>query len=121
MLRSGNDLDALSGRNVVGDPVQSQVSIERSGSVILAEDLSKNALGSVGLVVHKEQLDVTDVADEEGLVAGGHHVLGLLVGTIADLKLSLLLALSVSLRPSSAVSFPPSPLLLRNPAHCLPR
>jgi hypothetical protein len=35
--------------------------------------------------VHKEQLDVTDVADEESLVAGGHHVLGLLVGTETDL------------------------------------
>lgn len=35
--------------------------------------------------MHKEELDVTDVADEESLVAGGHHVLGLLVGTEADL------------------------------------
>jgi hypothetical protein len=35
--------------------------------------------------VHEEELDVVDVADEEGLVAGGHHVAGLLVGTIADL------------------------------------
>jgi hypothetical protein len=36
--------------------------------------------------VHEEELDVVDVADEEGLVAGGHHVAGLLVGTIADLE-----------------------------------
>jgi hypothetical protein len=35
--------------------------------------------------VHQEELDVADVADDEGLVAGGHHVLGLLVGTVADL------------------------------------
>lgn len=36
--------------------------------------------------MHEEELDVTDVADEEGLVAGGHHVAGLLVGAIADLE-----------------------------------
>jgi hypothetical protein len=36
--------------------------------------------------VHEEQLDVLDVADEEGLVARGHHVTGLLVGAIADLE-----------------------------------
>lgn len=45
-----------------------------------------NVLGGVGLVVHEEQLDVLDVADKEGLVARGHHVAGLLVGAIADLK-----------------------------------
>jgi hypothetical protein len=43
-------------------------------------------LGGIGLVVHEEELDVLDVADEEGLVARGHHVLGLLVGAIADLE-----------------------------------
>lgn len=42
-------------------------------------------LGGVGAVVHEEQLKVLDVADEESLVAGGHHVAGLLVGTVADL------------------------------------
>ena len=47
--------------------------------------VDENVLGSVGLVVHEEELDVLDVADKEGLVAGGHHVLGLLVGAIADL------------------------------------
>ena len=46
----------------------------------------ENALCGVGLVVHEEQLDVLDVADEESLVAGGHHVLGLLVGAVSDLK-----------------------------------
>jgi hypothetical protein len=35
--------------------------------------------------VHEEELKVLDVADEESLVAGGHHVAGLLVGTVADL------------------------------------
>lgn len=44
-----------------------------------------NVLSGKGLVVHQKKLDVLDVADEEGLVAGGHHVLGLLVGAIADL------------------------------------
>jgi hypothetical protein len=35
--------------------------------------------------VHEEELKVLDVVDEESLVAGGHHVTGLLVGTVADL------------------------------------
>lgn len=46
----------------------------------------QNVLCGVDLVVHQEELEVAYVADDEGLVAGGHHVLGLLVGTIADLK-----------------------------------
>ena len=45
-----------------------------------------NVLSSIGLVVHEEELDILDVADEESLVAGGHHVAGLLVGAIADLE-----------------------------------
>lgn len=40
----------------------------------------------MGLVVHEKELDIVDVADEESLVAGGHHVAGALVGAIADLK-----------------------------------
>lgn len=44
-----------------------------------------NVLGSVASVVHQEELDVVDVADQEGLVAGGRQVTGLLVGAIADL------------------------------------
>lgn len=35
--------------------------------------------------MHQEELDVLGVVDEEGLVAGGHHVAGLLVGSITDL------------------------------------
>ena len=46
-------------------------------------------LGGVGAVVHHQQLDVLQVADEEGLVAGGHHVAGLLVGAIANLSLRI--------------------------------
>lgn len=45
-----------------------------------------NVLGGVGPVVHQEELDVVDVVDDEGLVARGHHELGLLVGAIADLE-----------------------------------
>ena len=48
-----------------------------------------HVLGGVGLVVHQEELDVVDVADEERLVAGGHHVAGLLVGAIADLGVEI--------------------------------
>lgn len=35
--------------------------------------------------MHQEELDVLGVVDEESLVAGGHHVAGLLVGAITDL------------------------------------
>lgn len=42
-------------------------------------------LGGVGLVVHEEEVEVTGVVDEESLVAGGHHVAGLLVAAVADL------------------------------------
>lgn len=35
--------------------------------------------------MHEQQLDVLGVVDEESLVAGGHHVLGLLVATVTDL------------------------------------
>jgi hypothetical protein len=35
--------------------------------------------------VHKEEVEVAGVVDEEGLVAGGHHVAGLLVGSVANL------------------------------------
>lgn len=36
--------------------------------------------------MHEQQLDILDVVDDESLVAGGHHVAGLLVGAIADLN-----------------------------------
>lgn len=42
-------------------------------------------LGSVGAVVHEQEVEVAGVVDEEGLVAGGHHVAGLLVAAVADL------------------------------------
>lgn len=61
LLGAGNDVDALAG----GD--------------------SRGNLGGVGAVVHHEELEVLDVVDQEGLVAGGHHVAGLLVGAVADL------------------------------------
>lgn len=61
MLGAGNDVDALAGGDGGGN------------------------LGGVGAVVHHEELEVLDVVDEEGLVAGGHHVAGLLVGAVADL------------------------------------
>ena len=36
--------------------------------------------------MHEEHVDVVDVVDEEGFVARGHHVAGLLVGTVTDLR-----------------------------------
>lgn len=35
--------------------------------------------------MHQEELNVLGVVDEESLVAGGHHVAGLLVATVTDL------------------------------------
>ena len=43
------------------------------------------SLCGVGAVVHEEKLEVAGVVDEEGLVAGWHHVAGLPVATVADL------------------------------------
>ena len=48
----------------------------------------RDVLGGVGAVVHEQQLDVLDIADEESLVAGGHHEAGLLVGAEADLQVT---------------------------------
>lgn len=42
-------------------------------------------LGSVGLGMEQEQVEVVGVGDKEGLVAGGAQVTGLLVGTVANL------------------------------------
>jgi hypothetical protein len=47
-----------------------------------------DSLCSVGEVVHEEEVDVARVLDEEGLVAGGHQMAGLLVGTVTDLEAS---------------------------------
>ena len=48
-----------------------------SPSVQARKDM--NILCGVGLVVHEEKVNVTGVIDQERLVAGGHHVAGLLV------------------------------------------
>lgn len=61
------------------------VSWATQGGVFAEGD--QNVLGSVGSVVHEQKLNIVDVVDEEGLVAGGHHVAGLLVGTIANLQI----------------------------------
>ena len=44
-----------------------------------------NVLSGVCPVVHEKELNVAGVLDEECLVAGGHHVAGLLVATVTDL------------------------------------
>lgn len=38
--------------------------------------------------MHEKELDVLGVVHEESLVAGGHHVLGLLVAAVTDLHIS---------------------------------
>ena len=60
LLGLGDDVDPLPRGDVVGN------------------------LRGEGAVVHEKELDVLGVADKEGLVAGGHHVAGLLVGAEAD-------------------------------------
>ena len=47
---------------------------------------SGSILGSESAVVHEEELDIRDVADEERLVTGGGHVASLLVGAETDLE-----------------------------------
>lgn len=39
----------------------------------------ENVLCGEGLVVHEEEVNITDVVDEESLVAGWHHMTCLLV------------------------------------------
>lgn len=48
-------------------------------------EAEKNILCGVGLVVHKEKLEVTGVVDQEGLVTGWHQMAGLPVRTVTDL------------------------------------
>lgn len=64
--------------------------------VPVSRDLKwRNLLRSEGLVVHQEKVDITDVVDEESLVAGGHHVAGLLVGSKTNLIVSSALVLDI--------------------------
>jgi len=51
-------------------------------------------LGSEGLVVHEEEIDVAGVVDEESLVSGWGEVTGLLVGTETDLCLPSVMLIS---------------------------
>ena len=62
LLCACDNLDSLSRRNGVGD------------------------LSGEGLVVHEEEVNIADVVDEESLVAGWHHVAGLLVGSETNLR-----------------------------------
>lgn len=78
-LGACNNLNSLSRRNGVGDPDNSLVS-----EYICSRD-RLNVLCGEGLVVHKEELNVGGVVDEERLVAGWHHVAGLLVGSETNL------------------------------------
>lgn len=63
LLGLSNNVNSVLGRHVVGN------------------------LSSVGLGVHQQHVQVTDVSDDMDLVAGGDHVLGGLVGTITDVGL----------------------------------
>lgn len=45
-----------------------------------------DSLCGVGAVVHEEEFEVADVLNKESLVAGWHHVSGLLVATVTNLN-----------------------------------
>ena len=106
LLRAGDDVDPLPRRHVVGDPVWCLLAKEVPPTPSEGKQSRwlccgwfrgwEDVLGGVGPGVHEEELDIVDVADDEGLVAGGHHVLGLLVGTVADLRTR---GISISLPP----------------------
>ena len=80
LLGAGDDGDSVLGRDGVCDPVYLLVSCRAK-----SRRFQGILLGGVGLVVHEEEVEVAGVVDEESLVAGGHHVAGLLVGTVANL------------------------------------
>ena len=72
-------------------------------------------LGGVGLVVHEEEVEVTGVVDKERLVAGGHHVAGLLVAAVTDLyRKKSTVSVSVLSSYSSYPMLPQSQALLRS-------
>jgi len=81
-LGLGEDVDTLAGGDSVADPTSLLVFL--IPWIIIVVRL--NVLSSVGAVVHQEELNVLGVVDEESLVAGGHHVTGLLVATVTDLS-----------------------------------
>ena len=83
-LGLGDDVDALAGRDSGGDPRAEHIS-PPIGMVKFTGLGLWDVLSSVGAVVHEEELDVLNVVNEESLVAGGHHVLSLLVATVTDL------------------------------------
>src|ERR1700761_177288 len=45
-------------------------------------------LRSVGLIVHKQKIQIAHVVDEESLMAGWHHMASLLVVAVSDLSQS---------------------------------
>lgn len=67
---------------------------------LIASSGYRNVLSGVGLVVHEEKVEVTGVVDDESLVAGRHHVAGLLVGAVTDL---------FEIYPSASLSCSPMP------------
>ena len=71
LLRACNNIDPLSRRNGVGNPTLLSVLASTRGT--------KYILSGEGLAVHQQKLNIANVVDEESLVAGGHHVAGLLV------------------------------------------
>lgn len=91
LLGARNDVDALPRGNVVGNP---KVFCQHPSFLRIciysrperpSSEKSRDILSGVGLVVHEQELNIVGVADEERLVAGGHHVTGLLVGTETNL------------------------------------
>lgn len=100
-LCAGNDVNSLSCRHCVCDPAIKLVPVYP-----LCIPECRDVLGGVCAVVHEKKVNFADVVDEESLVAGGHHMAGLLVGTVTDLRG---VRQNLSSSPSRAFSRPESP------------
>lgn len=52
---------------------------------MVSSNQEQHVLGGKGFVVHKEQIDIGRIMDEESFVTGRHKVAGFLVGAVANL------------------------------------
>jgi hypothetical protein len=78
LLGAGDDIDTLACGNRVGD-------LCGEGGVVHEEKFNIGNYVSLVLSGRGKDLRSRTVADEESLVAGGHQVAGLAVGSVTDL------------------------------------
>ena len=90
------------------DSADAHISITPKSQIRIVVD-GEHSLCGVGLVVHKEKLEVAGIVDEEGLVAGRHHVAGLLVVAIADLHtIRISITIQTSQKSHASLAYQPS-------------